>query len=90
MAVLHPTSEYVLTLAVPLMPAGGLFRITDHATASELRIAVYVTSAAAKARLIGRGGENINAIQHLAKERQHRDDPNLKVRIDVILAGGDR
>lgn len=62
-------------------------RIEDTVTDHSLRIAVYVTTARAKSLIIGRGGENIHAIQHLARERQRRDNPALKVSIDVILAG---
>ena len=85
----HATTEYVQALIGPLIP-GGLRKIDDALGASELRITVFVATALAKSKVIGRGGENIHAIQHLANERQHRDDPALKVRIDVILGGGER
>ena len=86
----HPTADYVTGIITPLVPAGSLRYITGEAEgAATLRITVCVNTARAKSCVIGRGGENIHAIQHLANERQHRDDPALKVKIDVILAGGD-
>lgn len=88
--ILSATTEYVLAMMVPLLPPGGFGRITDAVTATELHITVFVTTANAKAKIIGHGGENIHAITHLARERQRRDNPALKVTIDVILGGGER
>jgi len=87
--VLHKTTIYVRNMIEPLIP-DGLRKVEDVLTSTELRITVVVATATAKSKVIGRGGENIHAIQHLAKERQHRDDPALKVRIDVVLSGGER
>lgn len=84
----HPTAEYVLAIIAPLLEhTNGLRDVAGLETAHELRITVWVRTARAKSIVIGRGGENIHAIQHLANERQHRDDPSLKVKIDVILGG---
>lgn len=82
---MHPTTEYVHALIAPLIPE-GLRAIKDVEGHGELRITVFVTSARAKGWIIGRGGENIHAIQHLARELQHHREPAVKVRIDVILS----
>lgn len=84
-----PTTAYVSVMVSALAPVGGVRRITESAMSRELRIAVYVTSASAKARVVGWGGENIHAIQHLAREHHRRIDPGVKVNIDVILGGVD-
>lgn len=86
---MHGTTEYVQAMVRPLMTDAGYRGIEDAVSDSELRITVFVTTSRAKSVVIGRGGENIHAIQHLARERQSRDDPRLKVRIDVILAGSE-
>ena len=81
------TVRYVQTIIEPLVR--GLIRLDHEVRDGDLRGTIYVTTAMAKSRLIGRGGENIHAIQHLAREFQIREDANLRVKIDVILGDGD-
>ena len=79
--------RYVQTICEPLVR--GMLRFDHEVRDGDLRVTIYVTTATAKSRLIGRGGENIHAIQHLAREFQIREDPSLRVKIDVILGDGD-
>ena len=86
MKTLTATAAYVQSIIAPLIP-DGLQRIEDRASPEGLRIRVYVTTSSAKARVIGKGGETIHAIFHLAREYQRKVDLGVRLDIDVILGG---